>query len=61
MIQLKHKTLIRGIAIVTFVVGLANLLMFALDTRLYTGPVGALCVVLATAYLIILKKTPEQK
>jgi hypothetical protein len=53
--KFKHRSLINGIAITTFLTGLANMALFCFNGELHSAVVGSLCILFGTGYLILLQ------
>jgi len=51
----KHRSLINALAIATFLIGLANGVLFCLSGQLQTALVGSLCILFGLGYLIFLR------
>jgi hypothetical protein len=53
--KFEHRSLINGIAVATFLTGLANGALFCLNGDLRTAVVGSLCILFGLGYLILLR------
>ena len=53
--KFEHRSLINGIAVATFVTGLANTALFCFTGDLRTAVVGSLCILFGLGYLILLR------
>ena len=53
--KLKHRSLSNGIAVATFLTGLANSALFCFNGELRTGLEGSLCISFGLGYIILLR------
>lgn len=54
MTTFKHRSLVHWLAVATFLVGLANSILFYFNGRPQTALVAALCILFGLGYLIAL-------